>query len=217
MGQGWDGGWVGDGVGLGQNPFPRPTGAFNKIYKARHRESGEVVALKSMQLETVGSSDGVPLEMIREMSILMSIRHPNIVQVKEAVVDAGSMNPSWSTPRSCGSCSTLASWPSGAVSRLLAAPRARDESLSRPGLGEWEAEARPRGDAGKRDEGADSTAWITQVHGDTRHGGMRAGAWYVCVPRRYMVMELVDFDLGLLIEHMKQPFSEGQVTSPPSP
>ena len=26
-----------------------------------------------------------------------------------------------------------------------------------------------------------------------------------------MVMELVDFDLGLLIEHMKQPFSEGQV------
>jgi|TARA_B110001469_G_scaffold31955_1_gene32495 hypothetical protein len=24
-------------------------------------------------------------------------------------------------------------------------------------------------------------------------------------------MELVDFDLGLLIEHMKQPFSEGQV------
>ena len=27
----------------------------------------------------------------------------------------------------------------------------------------------------------------------------------------FMVMELVDFDLGLLIEHMKQPFSEGQV------
>ena len=27
----------------------------------------------------------------------------------------------------------------------------------------------------------------------------------------YMVMELVDFDLGLLIEHMQQPFSEGQV------
>ena len=27
----------------------------------------------------------------------------------------------------------------------------------------------------------------------------------------FLVMELVDFDLGLLIEHMKQPFSEGQV------
>ena len=93
-------------------------GAFNKVYKAKHRESGEIVALKSMQLETVGAGDGIPLEMIREMSIMMSIRHPNIVQVKEAVVDAGSM---------------------------------------------------------------------------------------------YMVMELVDFDLGLLIEHMQQPFSEGQV------
>ena len=28
-------------------------GAFNKVYKAKHRESGEIVALKSMQLETV--------------------------------------------------------------------------------------------------------------------------------------------------------------------
>lgn len=27
----------------------------------------------------------------------------------------------------------------------------------------------------------------------------------------FLVMELVDFDLGLLIEHMKQPFSEAQV------
>ena len=29
----------------------------------------------------------------------------------------------------------------------------------------------------------------------------------------YIVMELVDFDLGLLIEHMKQPFHEAQVKS----
>ena len=56
--------------------------------------------------------------MVREMSILMSIRHPNIVAVREAVVDQSQM---------------------------------------------------------------------------------------------FMVMELVDFDLGLLIEHMKQPFTEAQV------
>lgn len=31
----------------------------------------------------------------------------------------------------------------------------------------------------------------------------------------FMVMELVDFDLGLLIEHMKQPFSEGQAPNRP--
>ena len=57
-----------------------------------NRLGGEVVALKSMQLEAVGGGDdGIPLEMVREMSIMMSIRHPNIVHVKEAVVDAGSM------------------------------------------------------------------------------------------------------------------------------
>lgn len=94
-------------------------GAFNKIYKARNRETGEVVALKSMQLDAVGGTgEGLPLEMLRELSILMSLRHPNVVRVREAVVDSGSM---------------------------------------------------------------------------------------------YMVMELVDFDLGLLIEHMKRPFSEAQV------
>ena len=99
-------------------------GAFNKIYRAKHRASGEVVALKAMQLKSLeeshqmSSSEGIPLEMVREMSILMSIRHPNIVAVREAVVDQSQM---------------------------------------------------------------------------------------------FMVMELVDFDLGLLIEHMKQPFTEAQV------
>ena len=33
----------------------------------------------------------------------------------------------------------------------------------------------------------------------------------------FMVMELVDFDLGLLIEHMKTPFSEPQVGPHDSP
>jgi len=99
-------------------------GAFNKIYKARHRETGEVVALKAMQLAALEQSghvqgdEGVALEMMREMSILLSIRHPNIVTVHEVVMDPTQM---------------------------------------------------------------------------------------------FLVMELVDFDLGLLLEHMKQPFSEAQV------
>lgn len=99
-------------------------GAFNKIYKARNRETGDIVALKAMQLSTleqagqVEGGEGVPLEMMREMSILMSMRHPNIVAVREVVCDSSQM---------------------------------------------------------------------------------------------FMVMELIDFDLGLLIEHMKQPFTESQV------
>ena len=72
-------------------------GAFNKIYKAKNRATGEIVALKSMQIEKLTEAgqmeggEGIPLEMIREMSIMMSIRHPNIVGVKEVVVDANQM------------------------------------------------------------------------------------------------------------------------------
>ena len=66
----------------------------------------------------VQGDEGLPLEMVREMSILSSMRHPNIVTVHGVVLDSSQM---------------------------------------------------------------------------------------------FMVMELVDFDLGLLIEHMKQPFSEQQV------
>ena len=51
-------------------------GAFNKVYKAKHRASGEIVALKSMQLETVGAGDGIPLEMIREMSTMAVEPYP---------------------------------------------------------------------------------------------------------------------------------------------
>ena len=101
-------------------------GAFNKIYKARRRATGEIVALKAMQLAALEQSgqvqggEGMPLEMMREMSILLSMRHPNIVTVHEVVMDSAQM---------------------------------------------------------------------------------------------YLVMELVDFDLGLLIEHMKHPFTEAQVTA----
>jgi serine/threonine protein kinase len=72
-----------------------------------------------MQLSgQVDSSDGVPLEMIREMSLLQSLLHPNVVRVHEVVLDASQM---------------------------------------------------------------------------------------------FMVMELVEYDLGHLIEHMETPFSEAQV------
>eukprot|EP00962_Isochrysis_galbana_P048546 scaffold20304_cov72-Isochrysis_galbana.AAC.2 len=39
----------------------------------------------------VDSSDGIPLEMVREMSILLSLRHPNVVRVHEVVVDSSQM------------------------------------------------------------------------------------------------------------------------------
>ena len=39
----------------------------------------------------VQSDEGVPLEMVREMSIMLSMRHPNIVRVHEVVLDPSQM------------------------------------------------------------------------------------------------------------------------------
>jgi len=50
-----------------------------------------------MQLASLGASgmldteEGVPLEMVREMSILMGLRHPNVVRVHEVVLDQSQM------------------------------------------------------------------------------------------------------------------------------
>lgn len=57
--------------------------------QAKHRESGDLVALKALQLQSLGEGqggEGLPLEMMREMSILMSLRHPNIVSVSDAAL-----------------------------------------------------------------------------------------------------------------------------------
>jgi serine/threonine protein kinase len=53
--------------------------------------TGEVVALKKVRFDV--SRDGVPVTSMREMRILQSCRHPNIVQLKKVVT--GSKPDRW--------------------------------------------------------------------------------------------------------------------------
>lgn len=53
-------------------------GTFGVVHKARHIESGEVVALKKMRLEE--EEDGVPATALREIAILRELKHPNIIE-----------------------------------------------------------------------------------------------------------------------------------------
>ena len=53
-------------------------GTFGVVHKARHIETGEVVALKKMRLE--GEDDGVPATALREIAILRELRHTNIIE-----------------------------------------------------------------------------------------------------------------------------------------
>lgn len=53
-------------------------GTYGVVYKAVDKVTGETVALKKIRLEK--EDDGVPSTAIREISLLKSIKHPNIVE-----------------------------------------------------------------------------------------------------------------------------------------
>ena len=53
-------------------------GTYGVVYKAQDKVTGEFVALKKIRLEK--EDDGVPSTAIREISLLKSLKHPNIVE-----------------------------------------------------------------------------------------------------------------------------------------
>lgn len=58
-------------------------GTYGVVYKARDRTTGEVVALKRVRFDR--SRDGVPVTSIRELRVLETCKHPNIVALKKVV------------------------------------------------------------------------------------------------------------------------------------
>ncbi|KPM02339.1 cyclin-dependent kinase 1-like protein [Sarcoptes scabiei] len=51
-------------------------GTYGVVYKAKHKKTSELVALKKIRLEN--EDDGVPSTAIREVTILKELLHPNI-------------------------------------------------------------------------------------------------------------------------------------------
>ena len=62
-------------------------GTFGKVYKARNTVSGLYVALKRIRMET--ERDGFPVTAMREIKLLQSLRHDNIVRLYEMMVSNG--------------------------------------------------------------------------------------------------------------------------------
>ncbi|KAJ2699910.1 hypothetical protein H4218_002383 [Coemansia sp. IMI 209128] len=59
-------------------------GTYGIVYRAQHRRSGSIVALKRMRVDVgSGSSHGLPLSSFREIALLRRMRHKNIVSVLE--------------------------------------------------------------------------------------------------------------------------------------
>ncbi len=65
-------------------------GTYGIVHKARHIETGEVVALKKMRFEP--EDDGVPATALREIAILRELRHKNIVELKHVIHTGGSLH-----------------------------------------------------------------------------------------------------------------------------
>jgi len=59
-------------------------GTYGVVFRARDKKSNEVVALKKVKMEK--EKEGFPLTSIREINILLSLDHENIVEVTEVVV-----------------------------------------------------------------------------------------------------------------------------------
>jgi len=59
-------------------------GAYGTVYLAKDRESGRIVALKKLRMKK--EKGGFPLTSIREIKILKSLDHPNIVSLLEISV-----------------------------------------------------------------------------------------------------------------------------------
>ncbi|KAG6916289.1 hypothetical protein DXG01_007530 [Tephrocybe rancida] len=64
-------------------------GTFGKVYKAQNTASRVLVALKRIRMES--EKDGFPVTAMREIKLLQSLQHPNVVRLYEMMVATGSV------------------------------------------------------------------------------------------------------------------------------
>lgn len=59
-------------------------GSYGVVFRARDRQTGEIVALKKLKLDE--EKQGFPITSLREINALMTCRHENVVGIREVVV-----------------------------------------------------------------------------------------------------------------------------------
>lgn len=62
------------------------------VYRARNKKSSQVVALKQVRISPEDRQNGIPITALREISILRSVRHNNIINVSDVAVGESEMD-----------------------------------------------------------------------------------------------------------------------------
>ena len=63
-----------------------PSAAYGVVYRARDKTSSRIVALKQIRIPHEERQNGIPITALREISILRSLKHPNIINVLDVAV-----------------------------------------------------------------------------------------------------------------------------------
>ncbi|KAK4788506.1 hypothetical protein SAY86_019825 [Trapa natans] len=71
-------------------------GTYGRVYMAREKITGEIVALKRIRMED--EKEGFPITAIREIKILNKLHHENVVRLKEVVTSLGPEKDEPGTP-----------------------------------------------------------------------------------------------------------------------
>ncbi|CAJ0632155.1 9750_t:CDS:10 [Entrophospora sp. SA101] len=67
--------------------YPEQQNYYIKVYKAKNRETGEIVALKRIRMKS--EKEGFPITALREVKLLQSLNHGQIVKLNEIMVFKG--------------------------------------------------------------------------------------------------------------------------------
>ncbi|KAL2058538.1 hypothetical protein ABVK25_001266 [Lepraria finkii] len=67
-------------------------GTYGVVYRARALETSRVVALKQVRISAEERQNGVPITALREISILRSLKHNNIINVIDVAVGEQAMD-----------------------------------------------------------------------------------------------------------------------------
>lgn len=66
--------------------------AYGVVYRAKERQTSRVVALKQLRISAEERKDGIPVTTLREISILRSLKHRNIINVMDVAVGERAMD-----------------------------------------------------------------------------------------------------------------------------